>query len=189
MGARVGSLAWCLSVWCRQQRKHASAAASLVVLLCTVSPFQPLPSPADVLQMGHKEREAEFWRIVEDGEDVVEVRLYCFVPLHIAPRACQQGHLHCVLVLHFPSPKCCIPGLPGLAFLPARCCTALTWTAQRWAAASHGHPHWAIGAPSLSASLSFQSHCLCCKCSGYAAGCSQQLNAPIHGSQLKVQAR
>ena len=73
MGARVGSLAWCLSVWCRQQRKHASAAASLVVLLCTVSPFQPLPFPADVLQMGHKEREAEFWRIVEDGEDVVEV--------------------------------------------------------------------------------------------------------------------
>ena len=26
------------------------------------------------VQLSHKDKEAEFWRIVEDGEDVVEVR-------------------------------------------------------------------------------------------------------------------
>jgi len=29
---------------------------------------------AVALQLSHKDKEAEFWRIVEDGEDVVEVR-------------------------------------------------------------------------------------------------------------------
>ena len=30
--------------------------------------------PHELLQLSHKDKEAEFWRIVEDGEDVVEVR-------------------------------------------------------------------------------------------------------------------
>ena len=37
------------------------------------SPLSFLPPP--VLQLTYADREAEFWRIVEDGEDVVEVRV------------------------------------------------------------------------------------------------------------------
>lgn len=37
-------------------------------------PYCPkLPSLCPHLQLSYKDKEAEFWRIVEDGEDVVEV--------------------------------------------------------------------------------------------------------------------
>jgi hypothetical protein len=84
---------------------------------------------ASCLQMGHKEREAEFWRIVEDGEDVVEVRRYrlpvlhrtaclCYAAQYCVERRWQRNNLWALsqastvdsaLVLHFLT-LCCICG-------------------------------------------------------------------------------